>query len=303
MEVDAGGVARATARPQQVRSGAKDTKRGRSRGYGFEKQQVAKRDGSRFATRYCLSLATNRESLSSSQSHERRKSMSYANTANRANPLAALGALGVPAAFGAILVLGLAVTATVEIEDDGTRGFFLPEERKLEPPPPPPKPEPSDRAVENEAPVAQQVPRYRPTPRPDTPFAFKNSASEPIGRLPELDETIGPVDFTIPDPRPTAFDPIAAAPRGNPGGWITDADYRTIWINRGLEGTARFTLAIDASGRVSDCTITGSTGHAQLDAATCELLSRRARFEPARDANGEKVAGRFSSSVRWTIPE
>lgn len=230
--------------------------------------------------------------------------MSYANTAGRANPLAALGALGVPAGVGAILVVGLAVTATIENDDGRTKGFFLPEERKLEPPPPPPKPDTSERTIENDAPIPQQVPDYRPNPRPDTPFTFDNSASEPIGRLPDMGEAIGPVDFGIPDPRPTAaFDPVTASPRGNPGGWITNDDYRPVWINRGLEGTARFSLSIDASGRVTDCSITGSTGHAQLDAATCELLSRRARFEPARDTNGERVAGRYSSSVRWTIPE
>lgn len=230
--------------------------------------------------------------------------MSYANTANRAHPLAALGALGVPAGFGAILVLGLAVTATVDIDDGRTKGFLIPEERKVEPPPPPPQPETNERTTPTDAQVTPQVQDTRPNPRPDTAFTFDNSISEPIGRLPDLGETIGRVDFGIPDPRPTAsFDPVAASPRGNPGGWITNDDYRPSWINRGFEGTARFTLSIDASGRVTDCAITGSTGHAQLDAATCELLAKRARFEPARGASGEKVAGRYSSSVRWTIPE
>ena len=40
--------------------------------------------------------------------------MSYATTASRPNPLAAVGALGVPASFGLILIAGLAVTQVIK---------------------------------------------------------------------------------------------------------------------------------------------------------------------------------------------
>lgn len=227
--------------------------------------------------------------------------MNYATTANRPNPLAALGALGVPAAVGAVLVVGLAVTATISQEQGRTIGVFVPIEPPIEPLPPE-KPVPD--AKPNTSSITPQVTDIRPVPRPDTPFVFESGASDPIGTLPDMGETLGPVDFGVPDPRPSPIvDPIAASPRGNPGGWVMDTDYRPSWINRGFEGIAQFSLSIDASGRVSDCTITGSTGHAQLDRATCELVSKRARFNPARDANGEKVAGRYTNAVRWTIPE
>jgi len=68
-------------------------------------------------------------------------------------------------------------------------------------------------------------------------------------------------------------------------------------------GTVRFTLTIDGEGRISNCTITGSTGHSVLDRATCRLLEDRARFEPARDAAGNPVAGGYASAVNWTIPD
>jgi protein TonB len=31
-------------------------------------------------------------------------------------------------------------------------------------------------------------------------------------------------------------------------------------------------------------------------------VTRRARFRPASDENGHKVAGSYSNSVRWQIP-
>jgi protein TonB len=54
---------------------------------------------------------------------------------------------------------------------------------------------------------------------------------------------------------------------------------------------------------VTGCTITRSTGHAALDKATCDLVSKRGRFDAARDGNGKPVAGSYSNSVRWSIPE
>src|SRR3546814_8691548 len=56
-----------------------------------------------------------------------------------------------------------------------------------------------------------------------------------------------------------------AAPRNDPASWVTDSDYRSRWIREGLQGTAKFRLEIAASGKVSGCTITQSTGHAVLD--------------------------------------
>ncbi|MBU1606453.1 MAG: energy transducer TonB, partial [Alphaproteobacteria bacterium] len=70
-----------------------------------------------------------------------------------------------------------------------------------------------------------------------------------------------------------------------------------------LTGTARFRLEIAADGRVTGCAITGSTGHAALDTATCRLLEQRARFEPARNSNGDAVAGSFVNAVRWELPD
>jgi protein TonB len=54
---------------------------------------------------------------------------------------------------------------------------------------------------------------------------------------------------------------------------------------------------------VTGCTITRSTGHAPLDAATCELVTKRARFDAARDTSGRAAAGQYKGSITWQIPE
>ena len=98
-------------------------------------------------------------------------------------------------------------------------------------------------------------------------------------------------------------DPVKAAPRGNPGGWVTDSDYRSNWIRKELSGSASFVLAIDARGKVTDCTIVRSTGHNELDNATCSLIERRAKFNPAKDSHGNPVAGSYANTVNWRIPK
>ncbi|ANC50469.1 hypothetical protein CP97_14783 [Aurantiacibacter atlanticus] len=51
------------------------------------------------------------------------------------------------------------------------------------------------------------------------------------------------------------------------------------------------------------CEIIGSTGHASLDNATCRLIERRARFDPATSTSGETVVGTYTGTVTWQIPD
>lgn len=114
-----------------------------------------------------------------------------------------------------------------------------------------------------------------------------------------------PAAFVTPrasDP-PARFAPKTARPRGNQAGWVTTDDYPTADIRAGHTGTVRFRVAIDTSGRVTGCTVTQSSGHPGLDAATCKNVARRARFDAASDAMGEKVAGTYDGTIRWVIPQ
>lgn len=93
-----------------------------------------------------------------------------------------------------------------------------------------------------------------------------------------------------------------ATPRGNLGMWITTADYPSSALRKEMQGVTEFRVAVDIAGRVSECTVTVSSGHNVLDKETCENIERRARFSPATDPDGQPVTGTFSSSVRWSIP-
>lgn len=97
--------------------------------------------------------------------------------------------------------------------------------------------------------------------------------------------------------------PSPATPRGNPGGWISSNDYPSSAMRAGLSGTVAFQVTVGVDGRVAGCQITGSSGHSELDAATCRTITRRARFTPATGADCQPAAGSYSSRVRWTLPE
>jgi protein TonB len=53
---------------------------------------------------------------------------------------------------------------------------------------------------------------------------------------------------------------------------------------------------------VSGCEIIRSSGHKSLDDATCSILQRRARFTPARAADGQPIASTVvSPPIVWRL--
>ncbi|WP_420145067.1 energy transducer TonB [Sphingobium sp.] len=94
-----------------------------------------------------------------------------------------------------------------------------------------------------------------------------------------------------------------AAPASSPGGWFSDLDYPAEATRNGWEGTTGFRLSIDSAGRVVRCDVTQSSGHAVLDEATCRMLTRNARFRPARAATGMPVPDIYNGRVSWRMPD
>lgn len=225
--------------------------------------------------------------------------MNYVAQSRKPNAGALAGALAIPAGVGVALAISLAVTVVVTKPAENPDAINV----KVDLPPPPPKPETPDTATQS-----PQTTAPKPVV-PDTPFVITSPpsvATTPISNLRDDLITIplpsGAGEIVGPPITPVLPDPIAVSPVGNPGSWIQERDYRSNWIRQGLSGVAGFTLKIDARGNVTDCTITRSTGHNVLDGATCRLLTRRARFDPARNSAGEKIAGTYASSVAWEIP-
>ncbi|MGL4314967.1 MAG: energy transducer TonB [Sphingomonas sp.] len=105
-----------------------------------------------------------------------------------------------------------------------------------------------------------------------------------------------------PAPKPLADDGTPRAkPIGNPGDWFPADAYPPEARNAGQEGRTVFAVKIDAKGRILECDIVQSSGSAQLDNTTCDLIVSHGRFTPAHDAAGNAVAGEWRSAMRWQL--
>lgn len=182
------------------------------------------------------------------------------------------------------LVSGLAVRVAQAVQEDLTvfdvEDEPPPPEEELPPPPPEQPLPPPPVVVTPPPPVVIQRPTVAPRPPVPAP----------------------PPPAPPPPPPPPPSQAQAAQPRGNPGRWVTNADYPSASIRNEEQGTASFRLTIGTNGRVTNCQITSSTGFSRLDNETCRQLQRRARFRPALDDAGNPTTGSYSSSIRWEIP-
>ena len=225
----------------------------------------------------------------------------YANQPkNRATAIVAVA--GIHAGIGALLIYGL---ATGEFEKM-VEGPIEATQFKLDPPPPPPTPDPqqntetppSSRDVVVPTPPLDLSPA--PPRVPTSDIILPPAPPVPVPQ-PKALPTLAPPP---PPPSPTpSFDPVPARPANNPGNWVTQSDYRSSWISREYAGQVGFRLSVGASGKVEGCSVTRSSGVSALDEATCQLIQRRARFDPAKNGDGRAVAGSYSSAVRWQLPD
>ncbi len=84
-------------------------------------------------------------------------------------------------------------------------------------------------------------------------------------------------------------------------GGIYPQDYPRRSVDRRAQGTTYLRFTILPNGRVRDCVVTRSSGHGDLDAATCPLLERRLRYRPAQDAAGRPVAETIRGQQDWEL--
>ena len=104
-----------------------------------------------------------------------------------------------------------------------------------------------------------------------------------------------------PPPRPTINK--SADARGDPSRWISTDDYPSRALREGKEGVTRITWDINTEGRVENCRVVSSSGTPELDEAACRAITRRGRYKPALDQNGNPIRSSESRSVRWQIPD
>lgn len=220
--------------------------------------------------------------------------MSYADGSQ--NRTAAIGAvLVVHAALGYALLTGLATTVIDGIRSGPLETYNVP----IEPPPPPQK-----QVLPKTDTAARPAERLTAPPR-EVPLATGEPVEATTIDLPPLPP--------IPDALPArSAEPIApavslargASPRGNQGDWFPSDSYPAAARRASAEGLVSVRVGVGTNGRVTDCAVTVSSGNADLDGATCRLAARNGRFEPARDAAGEKVPSSVTlRNVRWRLTD
>jgi protein TonB len=95
---------------------------------------------------------------------------------------------------------------------------------------------------------------------------------------------------------------VPPRPQNDRATWITRGDYPLQEYVKGVQGTTTFVVQVGLNGRVKSCEIIQSSGSAVLDNTVCALVTARAKFQAARDANGQKVEGPYRNRVYWLIP-
>ena len=114
---------------------------------------------------------------------------------------------------------------------------------------------------------------------------------------------VGLAAIAAPAPPPYLSVPRPPWPRALFHWLLSSDDYPAAALRAEEEGSVDFRLAVGKDGRVSACTVTGTSGSASLDSATCRLMKARSTFDPARDRRGRPVAGSFDGRITWRIDE
>lgn len=198
------------------------------------------------------------------------------------------------ALLGYAFVTGLAMNVIKSVSED-LKTFDVEEEPpppEEEPPPPPP-----DQKIEPPPVVA-------PPPIVQAPQVVQN----PVVAVPN------PPPVFIPDPRPAPPPPPppppaapkiskAAGAKGDPASWVSQDDYPPRALREEREGTSAIAWDINEQGRVENCRVTSSSGSPDLDDAACRAITRRGRYQPAVDQDGNPIRSTQSRRVRWTIPK
>lgn len=88
---------------------------------------------------------------------------------------------------------------------------------------------------------------------------------------------------------------------GSPLNWLKSEDYPSEMILKQQPGLIHFRLVVGEDGRVKSCHIQQSTNSAGFDEAVCMAVKRRARFEPARDKDGNAIIAYYRNRVHFSM--
>lgn len=84
-------------------------------------------------------------------------------------------------------------------------------------------------------------------------------------------------------------------------GEIRDRDYPRSAAKARAGGAVVAFFDVQTNGRATNCRISESSGHPDLDAATCRLIEKRFRYRPALDAQGRPVVSEEGWRQTWWL--
>lgn len=85
-------------------------------------------------------------------------------------------------------------------------------------------------------------------------------------------------------------------------GEILSSDYPNDLRERGIGGRVSMKFTVGTDGRVTSCTVTRSSGVAELDQLTCRLIEQRFRYRPSTDRYGRPVPDEVEGDQDWVPP-
>jgi len=88
----------------------------------------------------------------------------------------------------------------------------------------------------------------------------------------------------------------------HPERWITTNDYPSAALRARQQTIMHFRVLVDAQGKPTDCIIQSQTLASGFGTTTCANVMAKARFEPARRADGTPAASYYVSSIRYVLP-
>jgi protein TonB len=191
--------------------------------------------------------------------------------------------------LGYAIVTGLAFNVIKKTVQD-LKTFNVEEQP---PPPEPPPPPPKDMPDVPPPPIAPPSIVQIAPPAPPTITQVISPVIPPVAPAPPAPP---------PPPPPKKIEPARA--RGDVRMLFSDSDYPASAQAAGAQGTAQASLTIGPDGRVVGCSLVRSTGNGALDAATCNILRRRAKFTPAHDSSGAATTDTYTTPpITWRLAE
>jgi protein TonB len=201
------------------------------------------------------------------------------------------------ALLGYAFVTGLAYNVVKKVAAD-LKTFNVEEE----PPPPEEKPPPPPPDQPQTPPPMVTPPPIVRTNTPPPQMVTTNVAPPP-----QITYTAPPAPPAPPAPAPPPPPPppkkvTPARAKANLASLFSDEDYPASALRSSESGATGFRLEVGSNGRVTNCTVTSSSGSSALDSTTCRLLRSRARFSPATDSTGAATSDSYSGRIVWRLP-